>query len=102
MKKAKLRVFALVLALLWLFAGCAVEDQPGTTGGTQQTDPKPTGDSVVPNGAAGTPVHMDFEKTDEDMFAAEDYRDSYEKCVTVTLNGNSMTSTSDSVRQSGK
>lgn len=107
MRKMKLRVFALVLALLWIFSGCAAEEppkgsEPGTTENMLQTDPKPTGDSAVPDGTAGTPVRMDFEKTDEEMFAAEDYLDSYESCVTVTLNGNTMTSTSDSVRQSGK
>ena len=71
MKKAKLRIAALVLALLWLFTGCAEEKQTetGTTGTIQQTqpqqtEPKPTGDSVVPDGAAGEPVRKDFEKTD--------------------------------------
>jgi len=107
MMKKYVEKIALLLAVLWIFTGCTVQENPdnstaGTTQGTQQEIPGTTGGSFVPDGSAGEPVRVDFEKNDAEMFDQLDLQDTWGSYVTVTLSGNSISSTSDSVRQSGK
>ena len=88
------RVFTVLLAaalFLFLLAGCgrdAEKDMP--IEGQKDTTTAP-------------PVETDFSKTDAEMFTQRDYKTDYDesKAVTVALNGNTASASSDSVKISG-
>lgn len=88
----------LTLALLIsLLAGCGENSSGGNDGTTV-----PSGDTAV-SGTTAPPAEVDFSQTDDDMFTDRDKRDSYEENGSVLLqfNGDSVTSSSDSVQISG-
>ena len=88
----------LTLALLIsLLAGCGENSSGGNDGTTV-----PSGDAAVA-GTTAPPAEVDFSQTDDDMFTDRDKRDSYEENGSVLLqfNGDSVTSSSDSVQISG-
>ena len=92
----KIKLLPLVLALTLLLCSCGNngtgDNNSGNGSGNQ------TGD-----GSNGTPVDTDFSKTDEDMFSNRDSDTSYKDAnfVTIQLNGNSATASSDKVQISG-
>lgn len=88
----------LTLALLIsLLAGCGENSSGGNDGTTV-----PSGDTAVA-GTTAPPAEVDFSQSDDDMFTDRDKRDSYEENGSVLLqfNGDSVTSSSDSVQISG-
>ena len=92
----KLRIFAGLLAIACCLAGCGVLN----TGTPDSGDTKPVGGSSgVPDSTPGTPVHMDFEKTDAQMFPMEEYIQAPGTPVfTVECNGSAVTADTDSVQ----
>lgn len=89
----KLLGFLLLGALL--LSGCT----PGVTPTVTEPTKEILHDDVVPSGEPGTPVHMDFEKTEQEMLSLEPYTlPPGTPCFTVNCNGNSVTANTDAVR----
>ncbi len=87
-----LLVFSLVCGLL---AGCGnTEENSGSSNSNGSTDSSEN---------SANPVTVDFSQTDEDMFTNRDYKTEYDEneCVSIQLNGNSATASSNSVEISG-
>ena len=101
--KRFLRVCALLLAAL-LLAGCtaAPEDPTESSTTAPEASQGTTGGSFIPEGGAGEPVRVDFEKTDAEMFSDADYQTDTDGAITVELGDGKVTSSSDSVLVSGK
>ena len=102
------KCFAILLAASFFLSGCNILEDPTpttssdtsttmTTAGQSRPD---TGDTPVEE---GTPVVVDFNKTDSDMFTDRDGRDDYDrnKAVVIALNGNSVSCNSPAVRVDG-
>lgn len=93
------KILSFVLIISLLLAGCSVltplETPSRTEGGT-------TPGSTSGN-TDGTPVDVDFAQSDSDMFTERDDRDSYTEgsSVMISLNGDSVTCSSNAVVVSG-
>ena len=90
MKKILSAILALSLTLAFL-SGCARDTDNSTPSESWQ------------NTSSAAPVEVDFSKTDADMFTERDMKTDYDesKAVSVKLNGNSASASSDSVKISG-
>lgn len=86
------RIFCILLVLM-LLCGCSKKGTP-----TFSTEP-----TNSPNTTSGAQADADFSKTDDDMFTERDQRTDYDadKCVTISLNGTSVSASSNSVKISG-
>lgn len=89
-----LLVFSLVCCLL---SGCGKPSDNDETIGNNESS------VTEPSDTSSDPVDVDFSKTDEDMFTDRDGKPEYDesKAVAVQLNGDSATSSSNSVKISG-
>lgn len=90
MKKILSAILALSLTLAFL-SGCARDTDNSTPSESWQ------------NTSSAAPVEVDFSKTDADMFTERDNKTDYDesKAVSIKLNGNSASASSDSVKISG-
>ena len=98
MMKACGKFLALLLAAALCFAGCSTQPEPGnTTGSVTPTHGDNT--NLIPSGTPGTPVHLDFEKTDDEMLSVQEYiLAPGTPTFTVICNGNTVTADTDAVR----
>ncbi len=89
------KFFGFLLLGALLLTGCTPGSAPAAT--------EPTGDisneNYIPSGTPGTPVHLDFEKTDEKMLGIEEYvlAPGTPK-FTVACSGDTVTADTDAVR----
>ena len=85
------KIFAFFLILTLILSGCgkkSSEEDHNHSSGTE---------------TSADPVEVDFAKSDADMFTERDYKTDYDEntSVTIQLNGDSATSSSNSVKISG-
>ena len=96
MARKHIGMMALLLAVTVLLAGCTAPTDTGAS-----TENVAGGDNVnpVPSGTPGIPVHLDFEKTDTEMFSAEAYilAPGTPK-FSVVCSGSTVTADTDAVR----
>ncbi len=95
MKKRR-KTISFLLFLLLLLGGCREDGSADNSGGNRNAGNSSTGGSVVS-------VNTDFAKTDEEMFTDRDFEVGYdrEKSVSIQLNGDSVTCSSDAVKIAG-
>ena len=93
--KRILSVSLILILLLAALVGC------GTESTTESTDKSNSGNSTENNSA--DPVEVDFSQTDSDMFTDRDYETGYDEndSISIYLNGDTATASSDSVQISG-
>lgn len=94
-----LKILPLVLAATMLFSACG---EKGTNNATSNTQSTPLTDSNTAQNTSSTPT-ADFTITDADMFTDRDTRVEYDegKAVSIQLKGDSISSSSNSVKISG-
>jgi len=92
------KFLVLLLAAALCFAGCSTQPEPeNTTGSVTPTHGDNT--NLIPSGTPGTPVHLDFEKTDDEMLSVQEYiLAPGTPTFTVICNGNTVTADTDVVR----
>lgn len=97
MMKACSKLLALLLVTVLCFAGCSTQPEAANTTGNVNSNGGST--SMVPSGTPGTPVHLDFEKTDAEMLSVEEYTLAPgTKKFTVVCSGSNATADTDTVR----
>lgn len=102
MKKILSVLMALALSLC-AFSGCASKESAGGVGSNSNGGTTSQNESNSQSTSSTESTQVDFSQTGKDMFTSRDSKTEYDnsKSVTIKLNGNSATASSNSVKISG-
>ena len=89
------KFLGLLLLGALLLTGCTPNFAPAATEPTKEI----SNENYIPSGTPGTPVHLEFEKTDDEMFPMEEYiLAPGTSMFTVVCNGSTVTADTDAVQ----